>query len=342
MPAGANSSLPIGVYRTAAPDLGAVQAYESFLNPVGSGQVDYVLAYMADKPTWAQFEAATLQSGTNQPAGAHTAAEWGPLLGNRTLMLGVPACVQGTTWAQEAAGVNDAHWTALATTLVTAGLGNAVLRLARELNTGYAWKVTPATANDHAAGWRRIVAVMKAVPGFACKFCWNPMIGQGNFGPGAGVESCYPDQGTIDVIGLDCYDWGYTTANETIRTLAEQQAFFASQLAMWDGLNGWRNFAAGRNLSLCFPEWGLKLWGAAASYNGGGDDPYFIAHMASFMQSMGSGDPLAMHAFWEDAGMGVADPDDHARRLVAVPQARAAFLSSFGGRGQVLESLTPR
>lgn len=81
------------------------------------------------------------------------------------------------------------------------------------------------------------------------------------------------------------------------------------------------------------PEWGLKLWGATSSYDGGGDNPFFIQQMASFMKEMASGDPLAMQACWEDPGMGVADPDDHPRRLIAVPGARAAFLSTFGSSG---------
>lgn len=329
---GANTSLPIGVYRGSVPDLSGIQAYEAFLSmPMGT-TVDFVLAFMVDRPvSWADFENGMLQSRTNGPAGTAKAADWGPLMGARRLMLGVPACAMGTTWAQEASGANDAHWTALGTNLISAGLGNSVLRLAREMNTGYAWAVTPANANDHINGWQHIVTLLRGLPGSQFKFCWNPIIGQGAFGPGAGVESCYPDHGTVDVIGLDCYDWGYAASNETIRPLADQQAFFASQLAMWDGLNGWRNFAAGRNLSLCFPEWGLKLWNTGKDYNGGGDNPYFIMHMAAFMKATSDpADPLAMAALWEDTGMGVFDPDCHPSRRVAVPQARAAFLSAFG------------
>jgi hypothetical protein len=327
MTAGANTDLPAGFYPgpVVAPD--RLAAYETFLNR----QVEYVLAFMVDRPNWAEFEGAILQSRTNGPGGYASAPDWSALLGTRRMMLGVPACAMGTTWKDEAAGVNDAHWAALAIRLVAAGLGNAVLRLAREMNTPYAWGVTPATAADHKAGWIHITQVMKAVPGAGFKFCWNPIIGQGSFGPSAGVESCYPDAGTVDVIGLDVYDWGYTAQAETIRTPAEQQAFFTSQLTMWDGLTGWRTFAASRNLSLCFPEWGLKLWGAGSTYNGGGDNPYFIQHMASFMKAGSDpGDPLAMQALWEDTGMGVFDPDDHPARRIEVPNARAMHLREFG------------
>jgi hypothetical protein len=339
MVAGAATSLPIGVYRGSVLDLSQIQAYEAFLDMPAGVTVDFVLAFMVDRPvSWADFERGALQSHTNGPAGPASATDWGPLLGPRRLMLGVPACAMGTTWAQEAAGANDAHWTALGSNLIAAGLGGAVLRIAREMNTGYAWAVTPANAADHIAGWQHIVNLLRALPGAAFKSCWNPIIGQGSFGPSAGVESCYPDHGTVDVIGLDVYDWGYTAADETIRAAADQQAFFASQLTMWDGLNGWRSFAQSRNLSLCFPEWGLKLWGTgqsgASGYTGGGDNPYFIQRMAAFMKATGNpGDPLAMSALWEDTGMGVSDPDSLPARRVAVPAARARFLYEFGYGG---------
>jgi hypothetical protein len=324
---GANSNLPIGFYPGPTVGLTRLNDYETFIGR----QVDYVLTFMPSSPTWAQYEAGNLQGVTNGPGGANNASDWAPLLGSRRMMIATPACVQGTTWAQEAAGVNDAHHRALATNLVAAGLGNSLIRLAREMNAGYPWAVTPSNASDHKAGWIHIVNVFKSVTGANFKFCWNPIIGQGPFGPNAGVESAYPDQGTVDVIGLDVYDWGYAVSAETIRAQSDQATFFANQLSQWDGLTGWRSFAQSRNLSLCFPEWGLKLWGTGNSYNGGGDNPYFVQHMASFMKaSSDPTDPLAMAAFWEDAGQGVFDPDNYPARRVEVPNSRAMFLKEFG------------
>jgi hypothetical protein len=36
------------------------------------------------------------------------------------------------------------------------------------------------------------------------------------------------------------------------------------------------------------------------------------------------------HAFWEDTGMGVSDPDGATGRSIPVPMARAEFLAAFG------------
>jgi beta-mannanase len=162
--------------------------------------------------------------------------------------------------------------------------------------------------------------------GFTGLFMWNPMIGQGNFGPNAGVESVYPGDNVVDIIGLDLYDgWGYP-GGEVIRTAAQQQAQWNSYRDQWDGLTGWRNLAQSHGKPLAFPEWGLQLWNSGGTYVGGGDNPLFVAEMAAWMKNASA----FMHAFWEDPGMGVADPDSLPRRRVAAPAARAEFLAAFG------------
>ena len=118
--------LGIGVYRGAAVSIAPVRAYENFLGMPSGTTVGYVLAFMADSPSWSQFERAIL-ARHHGPPGTASATAWAPLLGGRQLMLAVPACCQGTTWRQEASGVNDAHWTALAKTLVHGGLGGCWL-----------------------------------------------------------------------------------------------------------------------------------------------------------------------------------------------------------------------
>ena len=62
----------------------------------------------------AQFENGNLTSTAD-------VSVWQNVLGQRQLVLGVPACCGasagsgGTTWADEANGVNDTHWEYLAT-----------------------------------------------------------------------------------------------------------------------------------------------------------------------------------------------------------------------------------
>jgi len=337
---GACTPIPIGVYRGPSVNIRAIQEYErNFLNKQAGTTASYVLAFLADRPeTWAQFEQAVLAASTNGPPGAETATAWAPVLGGRTLMLAVPACCLGTTWDQEAAGVNDAHWTALAATLVQGGLGNCVLRIAREFNgSWYPWKVTSANAGAYQSAYAHIVLTMRAA-GFTGTFMWNPYLGQGNFAnssPPAGVESVYPlAQGSagpdtiVDLIGLDVYD-GPDAANypswEVIRTPAQQQAAWQAMLRQWDGLTGWRSLAVDHGKPLCYPEWGLRLWNDGYVYQGGGDNPAFILEMAAWLKNT----QAHMHTFWEDPGMGLADPDDLPARLVAAPNSRRAFLGQF-------------
>ena len=325
----------IGVYRGAAASIGPVRAYENFLGMPGGTTVGYVLAYMADNPSWSQFERAILAEGTNGPAGTAPVSAWAPLLGRRQLMLAVPACCQGTSWRHEASGVNDAHWAALAKTLVSGGLGGCWLRIGREFNGGwYRWSVSTSSSSanyypHYQSGYAHVVSVMKAA-GFTGKFVWNPYVGQGTMGPRLGVEDCEPSQSVIDAIGIDLYDGpgGSYPAGGAGRTVAQQQAFWSSvhDSTAWDGLTGWRNLAARQHKPLCYPEWGLRLWKDGGVYKGGGDDANFVTQMAAWVRDT---QPL-MHAFWEDSGMGVCDPDDYPSRLIAVPQARQAFLEKFG------------
>jgi hypothetical protein len=316
------------VYRSAAPDFAWVQAYEAFL---GRG-VDYVLAFMPDRPSWDQFGQAVLQSFTNGPPGATPATAWAPLLGPRRLVLGVPACVQGTTWAGEASGVNDAHWEELGRTLVAGGLGNCVLRIGREFN-GFKeawppWQVSEGGQAAYIAGYRHVVDVLRAVPGAAFRFCWNPTIGNGNLTV-HGTESCYPGDAHVDDIGLDVYDYtvdGIYPGDPSRVTTAQQQAVFDRMLTMWDGLWGWYSLARHHGKPLSFPEWGLVCWKTGGFYPGGGDNALFVRGVGDMIAGSGLG---GWHAFWEDREMGVCDPDVPAR-AVAVPRARAAFLEQFG------------
>lgn len=318
---GPDTSVHIGVYRGEHPDITAIQKYEAFLHMPAGTTVNYVLAFADDTPaSWAQFEHAML------PDKSTPATAWAPLLGPRKLVLAVPACAMGTTWADEASGVNNAHWTALAKNLAGGGLGSCVLRIAREFNGGwYRWKATPANVSSYATGYAHIVTVMRAA-GFAGKFMWNPYLGPGPFGA-AGTESAYPGNAATDIIGLDLYDGPDSNypAGETIRTLAQQQAVWGRYLGGADGLIAWRNFASAHSKPLAYPEWGLRLWNDA-SYGGGGDNAIYIREMAGWLKDTR---PF-MHAFWEDPGVGVSDPDSAPNRLIAAPAARAAFLAEFG------------
>lgn len=318
------AAAPIGVYRPGS-SITEIEAYEKFLG----GQVDRVLDFMPDQPTWAQFESATLAGSTNGPAGSATAASaWGNgQLGTRQLVLAVPACVQGSSWLAEDGG-NDAHWQALGVSLVDAGLGGAVLRIGREFNgSWYPWHATEGAQQTYINGYRHVVSVLRSVPGAAFSFCWNPTLGVGTLTE-RGAESCYPGDDVVDDIGVDAYDWVQSQPGGAAAsvTTAAQQAALDKTLTEWDSLRGWYSLALAHRKPLSFPEWGLVLWKSGATYLGGGDDPGWIRAMAALIGGSTLG---GWHALWEDTGMGVFDPDDAPGRGVPVPMARAEFLAAF-------------
>jgi hypothetical protein len=105
------ASIPIGVYRGRGCGISAIGVYENFIGR----QVQKVADFMAEQPaSWAQFENGNL-------TGTADVSVWQGVLGQRQLALGVPACCGasagsgGKTWANEANGVNDAHWERSAT-----------------------------------------------------------------------------------------------------------------------------------------------------------------------------------------------------------------------------------
>lgn len=325
-------SIPLGVYRGRGCGIGPINTYESFVGR----QVVYVLDFMVEAPTtWAAFETGLL-------AGTTTVAAWNGILGSRKLVLGVPACCMGTTWATEASGGNDAHWTALGNALVAAGLGNATLRIAREFNASwYPWKVTEANYTSYITGYRRIVTTLRAVANQSFRFCWNPYLGVGNMTT-HGTEATWPGAAYVDEVGLDVYDGDWsgiyprtTAATSTAVaasaiTSAMHQKVWDSMLTQWDSIRGWYQHCLNNNRPLTFPEWGLRLWRDANVYHGGGDNAVLVKGMADFCRGMPAAGVWA--GMWEDptlGGMGVSDPDTTAGRQCATPLSRAAFLTGF-------------
>src|SRR5215475_2487801 len=202
---GPDTSIPIGVYRGSSVDISTIENYEQFLGMPSTSTVDYVLAYMPDNPTWPQFEAAILAATTNGMAGTMKATDWVPVLGGRKLMLSVPACCAGTTWANEAAGVNDAHWVAFTKTLVDGGLAGCYLRIAREFTgSWYRWHATPANAAQYTAGYTHVCKLIRD-NGFTGQFIWNAYTGLGSFPNFAAITALWPTWGNGN-LGLDFYD----------------------------------------------------------------------------------------------------------------------------------------
>ena len=188
------------------------------------------------------------------------------------MVWGVPMLPNsGASLATGATGAYD-HWFAtLATALVNAGEGSSVIRLGWEFNGGW----FPWAANHHAGQfvtyWRDLIATMRSVPGAHFLFEWNPTRGDLGVGP---LSDYYPGNAYVDVIGLDVYDveWG---------SYPRARAEWTHILTEPYGLDWLASFAAAAHKPVALPEWGLGWSGDGMV--GGGDDAYFVRHMAAWI-----------------------------------------------------------
>lgn len=188
----------------------------------------------------------------------------------------------GASLAVGATGAYDKYFATLARGLVSAGQGNAVLRIGWEFNG--IW--FPWSAKGHAAQftayWRDIVTTMRAVPGAAFTFEWNP--DRNNLGMG-NLASYYPGNAYVDYVGLDLYDVEW-------KQYPGAKAEFSQMESGPSGLDWLASFSAAHHKPMVFPEWGLG-WGtcrkgASVTASGavcGGDNALFIKDSSAWFAS---------------------------------------------------------
>ncbi|HEX6872153.1 MAG TPA: glycosyl hydrolase [Micromonosporaceae bacterium] len=158
---------------------------------------------------------------------------------------------------QGADGWYDQYFRALADGLVRRGAVDTILVLGWEMNgTTYSSRCGPDPAAWRAY-WRRIVAVMRAVPGQHFRFDFTPVRGR-HAVPWA---QCYPGDDVVDIIGMDSYDQRPGTT-------------FADFIRQPDGLRDHAAFARAHGKPMSFPEWGLFDHG---------DNPAYIQAMSTWM-----------------------------------------------------------
>ena len=226
---------------------------------------------------------------------------------------------KSATLAQGASGKFDDLFRRYAATLIRFGYADSVVRIGWEFNgIWYPW----AAEHDpqaYIAYWRRIVSVMRSVPGAAFKFDWCGFTGWTNFLP----EDAYPGDAYVDIIGMDVYNVPFDPKALT----PEQQ--WDSLMNTRRGLKWHRDFAAQHGKPMSFPEWGTGL---RPDGKGGGDDPYFIEHMAAWIAS----NNVAYHNYWDHTGgVNTRLSDGHQ------PLAGAAFIKAFAGSRPKPPSMRP-
>jgi hypothetical protein len=226
----------------------------------------------------------------------------------------------GYTLAAGATGAYNSYFTTLATNLVAAGMGDAVLRLGWEFNaTGNPWYAA-GQAPAFVAYWQQIVTTMRAVPGANFSFEWNVNLGDnatfGNF------DSYYPGNNYVDIVGMDVYDIAWDT-------YPGAAANFQDILTQPGGLDWLAAFGSANDKPLALPEFGLGWGGSAgdgAPYTGtgqvcGGDDPVFINDMAAWVAD----NNVVSAVFWDYGSSSIANNQN--------PLTMSALANDFGTAG---------
>jgi hypothetical protein len=152
----------------------------------------------------------------------------------------------GSTLAAGAAGAYDAHWRTFAQTFLREGRPDARIRLGHEANhTYYPWTATGGKEAQFAAYYRRIVTVLRAVPGTRFRFTWNVL----SNATGADAERMYPGDAYVDVISLDLYD-----GVPNVKDFEQRWQRLRTQRY---GVDWLRTFARAHGKPMAFDEWAL-------------------------------------------------------------------------------------
>ncbi|MFE1233769.1 glycoside hydrolase family 26 protein [Streptomyces sp. NPDC058745] len=152
-----------------------------------------------------------------------------------------------------AAGEYDGHFRVLGERLVAHRLGDAILVLGWEMNgTTYSHRCGP-DPETWRAYWRRVVDVLRAVPGQRFRFDFTVSRGR----DAVDWTRCYPGDSHVDIIGMDAYD-------------QPEGLSFAGQVSEDLGLADHVRFAAAHGKPVSYPEWGLFR---------NGDNPAYVRGM---------------------------------------------------------------
>ncbi|MEU2559720.1 glycosyl hydrolase [Streptomyces longispororuber] len=194
-------------------------------------------------------------------------AEWRRQRDDRLFVLNVPMLERNEDGVEDAvvraelrrgaAGEFDEHYRTLARRLVGLGVPDTVIVLGWEMNgVTYTHRCGPAP-KAWKTYWRRIVTVMREVPGQKFRFDFTPSRGR----DAIPWTRCYPGDDVVDIIGMDSYD-------------QPEGISFDEQVSEPYGLQFHADFAAKHEKPISFPEWGLFR---------NGDNPTYMRRMLAWM-----------------------------------------------------------
>ncbi|MGH2839804.1 MAG: glycoside hydrolase family 26 protein, partial [Solirubrobacteraceae bacterium] len=287
----------------------------------GSGKPDAVAAFETQlgRPVAFVHDAFARQSWSAMIDVDWWINQWRPTKYDNRVIYSVPMLPDtGGTLAAGAAGQYNGYFRTIAQRLVAGGEANAVLRLGWEMNgTWFKWSMNvPNGAADYAAYWRQIVTTMRSVPGAHFKFDWCPAADSPWVnGQQIKAEAAWPGGAYVDYIGLDIYDKSWVTNYQ------DPAARWTYNMNTGNGMRWHRDFARAKGKPMTFPEWGLSK---RADGHGGGDAPYFIEQMYSWIKA----NNVAYNLYFE-----FADDGDHRIFSGDTPLAAKRFRELFGRNG---------
>jgi len=244
---------------TASGGLSKVNAFGAWRGKPADVVVGYISA-----DTWSSMTGVAAQGLTQIMAGSSAHRVWS---------IGLLPLDGGANLESAAAGSYNANYYKIAQGLVSGGDGYSTIRLGWEGNGNwYPWY----GGNDPAAfagAYRQAVTAMRSVPGAHFTFDFNISLGAAN------PTAMYPGDSYVDIIGADLYDYSWASNFPA----SDHTAVWNQLLTMNYGLNWLSSFAASHGKRMSIPEWGLSY--RCDDNHGGGDDPYFVSAVHSWIAS---------------------------------------------------------
>jgi Glycosyl hydrolase family 26 len=244
-----------------------------------------------------------------------------------------------------ASGGADGYFKTLAQHLISNGFSSSYIRLGWEFNaSAMGWSICnpggsgpTSWLKDFVPAFRNIVTSMRSVSGANFKFIWNAIDTSNSSCPGVHLEDLYPGDSYVDAVALDVYDGiGSVISSDAERftdlvngvgrggyTAVTPNAINGQSFkGQGYGMNWLAAFGKEHNKEISLPEWGLE---STSQNAGGGDDPYFVTHMADWIKANATGPAL----FWNSGG-GTLPLDIPNYTNGNVPTATEAFKAAFG------------
>ncbi len=249
--------------------------------------VTCALVFNDAAPTWdALVRPWFIQGGATD----HRWDHWVAAGNDRMLVIAqslIPANAPADWRARGAAGDYDARFRLLGRSLVAAGLGGSIIRLAHEANGDWfrhnigtdrrQWK-------DWAKYWARVARILHRTAGAHFELDLT-VSGGPRVIP---LARWYPGDKAVDIIGVDQHD----IAPRFVGT--GQPARWTYQMTQPGGFDNIAAFALAHRKPISVPEWGLT---DTARY-GAGDDGYYIAAMLRLFALH----HVRYHGFWDKLG----------------------------------------